>query len=525
MLRAGGCYRERRPDTAQNAPHHTPSTASAAPVLLQNKAPSASHSVHSVIHMGATQMNTHKFAHWQLSHPPAPNSNMGFSHLFHLPSFPRLTPTSTTPRSIHPSFGPRSAPSSIFLFFPSFYSTVSFVPQKLAISSPGRQIITGTPLKTQHRPKTISPPHPGDSRSIDTPNQWSKSQPQDMNPSSPPVASSPTPARSLSVRATASTRISSSFSPPANLTLSQHPNTSANTHTATATATHKQASPSPKNKASSTSNVKTPPNHSNSSQHQQHLHQQQKLQTSPSSPSHPQPRIVYGKGAIARLPAELGFLCITSPIIVSSPSRLALARRVQALIPNLNSHILDSAVINVPDRVVDDAVERISGRDAVISVGGSSAVGLARAISIRKGIPHICIPTTYSGFEVMPLFEEDAASLAGNAGSIAPARSNSSKQSSSKNSNGKRTTGGSSSKHSGTRTTTGSRASSKRSVTIRDARSRIKPAVIIYDEELTALSSNRILAPTEEIILPINSVPRSRRFSADDAEWSFLQLP
>ena len=452
---------------------------------------------------------------------------MGFSHLFHLPTFPlshSYHHSHHSHHSIPPSFNPPSAPHLLLpRLLSTFCSIKLFIRRKSATSS-----LDGKSSPSHHGelstgPKTISPPHPSDSRSIDTPNRWSKSQPQDMNPSSPPVASSPAPARSLSVRATASTRISSSFSPPANSTSSQHADTSANTHNAAPT--HKQTSPSLKNNISSASNVKTPPNHSNSSQHQQHLHQQQNQQKSPSSPSHPQPRIVYGKGAIARLPAELGFLCIISPIIVSSPSRLALARRVQALIPNLNSHILDSAVINVPDRVVDDAVERISGRDAVISVGGSSAVGLARAISIRKGIPHICIPTTYSGFEVMPLFEEDAASLAGNAGSTAPTRSNSSKQSSGKNSNGKRNAGGSSGKHSSTRTTTGSRASSKRSVTIRDARSRIKPAVIIYDEELTALSSKRIMAPTEEIILPINSVPRSRRFSADDAEWSFLQLP
>lgn len=239
-----------------------------------------------------------------------------------------------------------------------------------------------------------------------------------------------------------------------------------------------------------------------------------------------QPRIVLGAGAISRLPAELGFLSVAAPIIVSSPSRLGLARRIQALIPNLNSHILDSAVINVQDHVVDDAVERITGRDVVISVGGSSAVGLARAVSIRKSIPHVCIPTNYSGFEVTPLFEVDAASMAGNAGSSSATRSISSHQSSGKDSSGKKHPKRSNSgRHNSAKTATGSRTSSKTSVAIRDARSRVKPAVIIYDEDLTALSSKRIPAPLDDFVLPANNIPRSRRFSADDAEWSFLQLP
>ncbi|CEJ88410.1 hypothetical protein VHEMI04715 [[Torrubiella] hemipterigena] len=210
------------------------------------------------------------------------------------------------------------------------------------------------------------------------------------------------------------------------------------------------------------------------------------------------PKIVYGRGAINRLPAELGALQVSSPLIVASPSRVPIARRIQAIIPNLQSHILDAAVITVPDHVVDDAVERIAGRDVVISVGGSSAVGLARAISIRKEIPHVCIPTTYSSMEITPLFENDAAtiSISRRRGSISSAKGSSSKQSSAR--------------------TTASRNSSRQSVTMRDARSGVKPAVIIYDEDLTEISSKRVAAPSTTKKPP----PRS-----DGSEWSFLDLP
>ncbi|KAM0466717.1 hypothetical protein ACHAPV_000222 [Trichoderma viride] len=37
------------------------------------------------------------------------------------------------------------------------------------------------------------------------------------------------------------------------------------------------------------------------------------------------------------------------------------------------------------------------GRDSVISVGGPRAVEMARRISSKMSIPHVCIPTTHSG--------------------------------------------------------------------------------------------------------------------------------
>ena len=44
--------------------------------------------------------------------------------------------------------------------------------------------------------------------------------------------------------------------------------------------------------------------------------------------------------------------------------------------------------------------------DCVISVGGGSAVGLGKAICFRTGLPHICIPTTYSGSEMTAILGE-----------------------------------------------------------------------------------------------------------------------
>lgn len=237
---------------------------------------------------------------------------------------------------------------------------------------------------------------------------------------------------------------------------------------------------------------------------------------SPKPPISPPSHIVYGPGTIVRLPTELGRLHLSAPLIVASPSRISIARHIQALIPNLDSHILDSAVVNVKAQVVDDAVERVTDRDCVISVGGASAVGLARAVSIRKGIPHICIPTTYSGSEVLHLFDCDVPTGQPDAGAASAAASR-------RPSSGRHSIGSplSDSKS----RTSGSRNSSKQSaisVASRDAKQRVKPAVIIYDEELTGTAPQRIYIPAHPTMPAHPSGPGD---GSPSSKWSFMQLP
>lgn len=229
-------------------------------------------------------------------------------------------------------------------------------------------------------------------------------------------------------------------------------------------------------------------------------------------------RIVYGPGAITRLPTELGYLHLSRPLIVASSSRASVVRHVQALIPNLDASIFDSPTFNVSPQVVDDATKRFSRVDCVISVGGSSAVGLARAVSVRKSIPHICIPTVSNATDMLSLSEHDAL--------IESAKSNydtshhgtpSRREGAGKRSDNSRTSG---SRSSGTKSS-GSRASSRRSAAGRPAQSLSKPAVIIYDEELTAIHARRLSAPTGPRTAPLSS----NDTKTDASGFSFIQLP
>jgi diphthamide biosynthesis protein 2 len=70
--------------------------------------------------------------------------------------------------------------------------------------------------------------------------------------------------------------------------------------------------------------------------------------------------------------------------------------------------IVDRAMVHVPIDITESAVASLEskGADGVISVGGGSAVGLGKAICFRTRLPHICIPTTYSGSEMTAILGE-----------------------------------------------------------------------------------------------------------------------
>ena len=54
----------------------------------------------------------------------------------------------------------------------------------------------------------------------------------------------------------------------------------------------------------------------------------------------------------------------------------------------------------VPSDRIDEAAQATEGADALLAVGGGSAIDLAKAISVETGLPVVSVPTTYSGAAV-----------------------------------------------------------------------------------------------------------------------------
>jgi len=116
-------------------------------------------------------------------------------------------------------------------------------------------------------------------------------------------------------------------------------------------------------------------------------------------------RVVFGAGAIGRLPAEVARLGGRRALVLSTPGRgESVGQAAQCLGPTL-AGIYAKAVMHVPVEIAIDArrVATELGADCCIAVGGGSTTGLGKAIALTSGLPIIAVPTTYSGSEMTPI--------------------------------------------------------------------------------------------------------------------------
>lgn len=117
-------------------------------------------------------------------------------------------------------------------------------------------------------------------------------------------------------------------------------------------------------------------------------------------------RVVFGQGALARLPEEIAALGAQKALVLSTPEQRASAEQVAQLLGARAVGIFDRAVMHVPIETAREAreVARELGADCAVAIGGGSTVGLGKAIALDSGLPILAIPTTYAGSEMTPIY-------------------------------------------------------------------------------------------------------------------------
>ncbi|GAB3618377.1 maleylacetate reductase [Okibacterium endophyticum] len=117
-------------------------------------------------------------------------------------------------------------------------------------------------------------------------------------------------------------------------------------------------------------------------------------------------RAFFGAGEAGRnIATALGELAISRPLVITTERE---KRRAHDL---LADRLAPAAVFtairqHVPAETA--AAARLaaveSGADGILSIGGGSTTGTAKAVALTSGLPLVAVPTTYAGSEVTPVW-------------------------------------------------------------------------------------------------------------------------
>lgn len=124
-------------------------------------------------------------------------------------------------------------------------------------------------------------------------------------------------------------------------------------------------------------------------------------------------RVIFGSGTIQKLPEELSRLGLSKPLLLCTPQQTSQAADLEKILGGKVAGTFSRATMHTPVEVTEEALEVVksTGADSLVAIGGGSTTGLGKALSIRTGLYHICIPTTYAGSEVTPILGETQAGL------------------------------------------------------------------------------------------------------------------
>jgi maleylacetate reductase len=117
-------------------------------------------------------------------------------------------------------------------------------------------------------------------------------------------------------------------------------------------------------------------------------------------------RVIFGSGSLHQLPAELDRLSLKKALVLSTPGQWSLATKAAALTGDRCAGSFDKAAMHVPAEIAEVATKEAVklGADSLISIGGGSTTGLAKAIALETNLPIVAIPTTYAGSEMTPVW-------------------------------------------------------------------------------------------------------------------------
>jgi homogentisate 1,2-dioxygenase len=117
-------------------------------------------------------------------------------------------------------------------------------------------------------------------------------------------------------------------------------------------------------------------------------------------------RVVFGAGASERILREIEALGLHRVLVACSPGRKVEAAALAGRLGERGAGVMPLAREHVPVETVTQARRDVhhTAADGVLALGGGSAIGLAKALALTTPVRVLCVPTTYSGSEMTPVY-------------------------------------------------------------------------------------------------------------------------
>lgn len=112
--------------------------------------------------------------------------------------------------------------------------------------------------------------------------------------------------------------------------------------------------------------------------------------------------IIFGIGALKRLPDELSKLGFKKALVLTTPQQAEQGQEILNLLGEQGAGLFDQAVMHVPATTVEQAIAEVKrlSADCSVSLGGGSTTGLGKALALKLDLPNVVIPTSYAGSEM-----------------------------------------------------------------------------------------------------------------------------
>ena len=102
--------------------------------------------------------------------------------------------------------------------------------------------------------------------------------------------------------------------------------------------------------------------------------------------------VIFGIGALSRLPEELGKLGYSRALVLTTPNQAEIGQEIVDLLGDKAVGLFDRAVMHVPVETVEQATVEVKRLDAdcSVSVGGGSTTGTGQGPGLQPGFTQYC---------------------------------------------------------------------------------------------------------------------------------------